>query len=130
MLQQFFEIFAVLIIPVSIVIAVIIKMIVPVCRFIERAENAIELYDIFEKFIKNGFSIKEKVKVQCGKYSIEAADDKEAIMEFEKIINDALKYYDKLGSSTIATDYLETWKDKLIRICNEVRCLKWQKQGI
>ena len=130
MLQQFFENFAVLIIPLSIVIAVIIKMIVPVCRFIEKAENAIELYSIFEKFIKDGFSIKEKVEVQCGKYSIKAADDKEAIMEFEKIINDALKYYDKLGSITIATGYLETWKDKLIRICNEVRCLKWQKQGI
>jgi len=41
-----------------------------------------------------------------------------------------LEYYDKLGWIAIADDTFKGQKDELIRICSEVRALRWQKQGI
>ena len=128
MLQQFLASFIILII--FLIAFIIIKIAVPMWRFMVRADAVIKLYDFFKEILKMDFSIKEKIEVSYGKYKLKFANTNEASIEFEKLVNEALEYYDKLGWIAIVDDTFKVQKDELIRICSEVRTLRWQKQGI
>lgn len=132
MLHQFFAIFIIFIVSIIFLIAfIIIKIVLPMWRFMVRADAVIELYKIFETILEQDFSSKEeKIEISYGKYKIEFANTNEASIEFEKIVNEALEYYDKLGWIAIADDSFKVQKNKLINICSEVRTLRWKKQGI
>lgn len=128
MLQQFFASFIILII--FLIALIIIKIAVPMWRFMVRADAIIMLYGLFKEILKMDFSKKEKIEVSYGKYKLKFANTNEASIEFEKLVNEALEYYDKLGWIAIVDDTFKVQKDELIRICSEVRTLRWQKQGI
>ncbi len=128
MLQQFFASFIILII--FLIALIIIKIAVPMWRFMVRADAVIKLYGLFKKILKMDFSKKEEIEVSYGKYKLKFANINEASIEFEKLVNEALEYYDKLGWIAIVDDTFKVQKDELIRICSEVRTLRWQKQGI
>lgn len=128
MLQQFFASFIILII--FLIALIIIKIAVPMWRFMVRADAVIMLYGLFKEILKMDFSKKEKIEVSYGKYKLKFANTNEASIEFEKLVNEALEYYDKLGWIAFVDDTFKVQKDELIRICSEVRTLRWQKQGI
>lgn len=128
MLQQFFASFIILII--FLIALIIIKIAVPMWRFMVRADSVIKLYGLFKEILKMDFSKKEEIEVSYGKYKLKFANTNEASIEFEKLVNEALEYYDKLGWIAIVDDTFKSQKDELIRICSEVRTLRWQKQGI
>lgn len=128
MLQQFFASFIILII--FLIAFIIIKIAVPMWRFMVRADAVIKLYGIFKEILKMDFSKKEEIEVSYGKYKLKFANTNEASIEFEKLVNEALEHYDKLGWIAIVDDTFKVQKDELIRICSEVRTLRWQKQGI
>lgn len=128
MLQQFFVSFTILII--FLIALIIIKIAVPMWRFMVRAGAVIKLYGLFKELLKMDFSKEEKIEIAYGKYKLKFANTNEASIEFEKLVNEALKYYDKLGWIAIVDDALKGEKDELVRICHEVRTLRWQKQGI
>lgn len=128
MLQQFFASFIILII--FLIALIIIKIAVPMWRFMVRADAVIMLYGLFKEILKMDFSKKEEIEVSYGKYKLKFANTNEASIEFEKLVNEALEYYDKLGWIAIVDDTFKVQKDELIRICSEVRTLRWQKQGI
>ena len=129
MLQQFLASFIILII--FLIAFIIIKIAVPIWRFMVRADAVIKLYDLFKEILKMDFSIKEKIEVSYGKYKLKFSNTNEASIEFEKLVNEALEYYDKLGwIAIVVDDTVKVQKDELIGICSEVRILRWQKQGI
>lgn len=128
MLQQFFASFIILII--FLIAFIIIKIAVPMWWFMIRADAVIKLYGLFKEILKMDFSKKEEIEVSYGKYKLKFANINEASIEFEKLVNEALEYYDKLGWIAIVDDTFKVQKDELIRICSEVRILRWQKQGI
>lgn len=129
MLQQFFALFITFII--FVIVSIIIKMGIPIWRFMSRADAVIELYAVMKEVLKIDFSKVEKIEVSYGKYKLNFSNTNEASIEFEKIVDDALEYYDKLGWIANLNNYtLEVKKEKLIRICSEVRMLRWKKQGV
>ena len=129
MLQQFLASFIILII--FLIAFIIIKIAVPIWRFMVRADAVIKLYDLFKEILKMDFSIKEKIEVSYGKYKLKFSNTNEASIEFEKLVNEALEYYDKLGwIAIVVDDTVKVQKDELLEICSEVRTLRWQKQGI
>ncbi len=73
---------------------------------------------------------KEEIEISYGKYNMKFINDTETNIEFEKLAKEALEYYDKLGLIAIVDDTFRIQKDELIRICSEVRTMRWQKQGI
>lgn len=128
MLQQFFAFFIVLI--VSLIVLTVIMVFVPMYRFLARANAVIKLYPIFKELLKIDFSKKDKVQVSYNEFKLVFYNTDEASIEFEKLIQDALKCYDKLGWIAIIDDEFKTLKDELVRICSEVRTLRWKKHGI
>lgn len=128
MLQQFFAVLAIFII--LIIVFGIIKIVLPIYRFLESADVVIKLYEkiipkeMFEKKIRKG----AVCKIQYGKYKLEFSDTKDACVEFEKLINKALEYYDKLGWIAITDNTFKEQKDKLINISYEVRKMRWLKE--
>lgn len=128
MLQQFFAFFIVFII--SLIAFVIIKIAVPMWRFMVRADAVIKLYVLFKEILRKDFSKEEKIEVSYGKYKLKFANTNEASIEFEKLVHEALEYYDKLGWIAVVDDTFKAQKDELIRICSDVRTLRWEKQGV
>ena len=119
MLQQFLASFIILII--FLIAFIIIKIAVPIWRFMVRADAVIKLYDLFKEILKMDFSIKEKIEVSYGKYKLKFSNTNEASIEFEKLVNEALEYYDKLGwIAIVVDDTVKVQKDELIGICSEV----------
>lgn len=128
MLQQFFADFIILVI--FVIGLIIIKIAVPMWRFMVRAGAVIRLYPLFKDLLKEDFSKKEKIKLQYGKFELKFANTNEASIEFEKMVMEALEYYDKLGWIAVVDDSFKGYKDELVKISSEVRTLRWHKQGI
>ncbi len=128
MLQQFFAFFIGFII--FLIAFIIIKIAVPMWRFMVRADAVIKLYGLFKEILRVEFSKEEKIKVSYGKYTLKFANTNEASIEFEKLVHEALEYYDKLGWIAVVDTTCKAQKDELIHICSEVRMLRWEKQGV
>ena len=129
MLQQFFT--SIIILMVFLIAFIIIKMVVPMWRFMVRADTVIKLYVMFKEILKMDLSEIEEIDIECGKYKYQLKIDNlnEFIIEFEKLINETLKCYDKLGwmANVEGTDF-KVQKDEVNRICSEVRTLIWPNQ--
>lgn len=128
MLQQFLV--GLIICIIFVVALIIIKIVLPIWRFMIKADSVIQLYDVLKKILQKDFSSEEKIKATYGKYKFEFSNTNEASIEFEKMVDEALEYYDKLGWIAIADSSFKNQKDKLIDIKSEVRTLRWKKQGI
>lgn len=128
MLQQFFASFIILII--FLIAFIIIKLAISMWRFMIMADAVIQLYGIFKEILKMDFSKKEEIEIPYGKYTMKFSNTNEASIEFEKLVNEALEYYDKLGWIAIVIDAFKVQKDVLVRIRSEVITIRWQKQGI
>ena len=94
------------------------------------ADAVIHLYGIFKEILKMDFSKKEEIEIPYGKYTMKFSNTNEASIEFEKLVNEALEYYDKLGWIAIVIDAFKVQKDVLVRIRSEVITIRWQKQEI
>lgn len=126
MLQQIFIIFATLFIIFLISLS---KIAIPMWRFLIRADSAIQLYDLFKKeVLERDFQTKSPIILSYGKYTLIFSNTNEASIEIERILNDALSYYDKLGLIAVVVDDFKVQKDELIRICYEIWTLRWKKQ--
>ena len=130
MLHQFLAILFILI--VTLVVIYIFKVALPMWRFIIRANAVIELYPFFKKILKRDFSKENKIRLIYNNgicmYILEFSNTCEASFEFEKIVKEALEYYDKLGAITFVDNSFKVLKEQLIQICSEVRIMRWQKQ--
>lgn len=109
----------------------ILKLVIPIWQLMLKADTIFYLYDnLFKVLLKRDFSTNEKISFNCGDYLFKFSNTNEASMEFEKIVQEALAYYNNFDW-IIKKDYsLQEKKDKLVDICCEVRALRWQKQGI
>ena len=127
MLQQFFASF--IIVGIFSTAFVVIKMTFLLYDFLIRAISITKLYEEYKENQKKG-DFTRKDELECWKYQVKVTDTNEACNEFEKMIDEALKYYDKLGVLANGNDIVNIKKDKLIDICNEVRMIRWRSQGI
>ncbi len=121
MLQQFFASF--IIVGIFSTAIVVIKMTLSLYDFLVRAISITKLYEEYKENQKKE-PLKRKDELKYWKYQVKVTDTNEAGLEFEKMINEALKYYDKLGVLTDGNDIVNIKKDKLIDICNEVRMIR------
>lgn len=130
MLHQFFAILFISI--VTLVVILIVKIALPMWRFMIRADAVIELYSLFKELLKKDFSKENKIELTYGngshKYKLEFSNTSEASIEFEKIVQEALEYYDKLGWIAIVDNSFQVQQKELLQICSEVRMMRWQKQ--
>lgn len=127
MLQQFFASFFIILVIFALII---IKRAIPMWQFLVRADAVIKIYDSLKEKLKMDVSIKGENKILCGKYKLKFSNTNEASIELEKLVNETLECYDRLGWIVSVDDTFKAKKDELIRICYEVKILRWQKQGI
>ncbi len=127
MLHQFLAIFFISI--VTLVVILIVKIALPMWRFMIRADAVIDFYSWVEELLKKDFSKENKIKLTYSngilEYKLEFSNTNEASIEFEKIVQEALEYYDKIA---IVDNSFEVQQKELLQICSEVRMMRWQKQ--
>lgn len=130
MLHQFLAILFIIIVTLAVILIVTVAL--PMWRFMIRADSVIELYSLFKEILKKDFSKENKIELTYGKgsymYKLEFSNTREASIEFEKIVQEALEYYDKLGWIAIVDNSFKVQQKELLRICSEVRMMRWQKQ--
>lgn len=114
---------------VLLIFLVIVKIAIPMYRFMLSADAVIGLYPLFKVLLKMDFSRQEKVSVKYDKYNLEFSTPEEASIEYEKMINKSLEYYDKLGAIFDYEPNLKSKKNELLQICSEVRTMRWEKQS-
>ena len=102
---------------VSIVTILVIGVIVPVYRFLSRADKLFYFYAKYEHLLRDKFLKTDKITFSYGKYKKEIYNFEELIKEFETLINDAYEYYDKISIyADIAEGSIADWKKKLDKI--------------
>ena len=130
MLHQFLAILFITI--VILVVICLVKVALPMWRFMSRVDAVINLYSLFKELLKEDFSEENKIRLTYDngnhKYKLEFSNTNEASIEFEKIVQEALEYYDKLGWIAIVDNSFEVQQKELLQICFEVRMMRWQKQ--
>ena len=136
MLQQ--ALLILLIAIITFAIALTVKVILPLLRFLIRADSIFEMYNFFKALLEMDFSSKDEHEVEfkvsygqfCYKKKIEFSNAIEASVEYEKLILEALDYYEKLGQIAIINNSLKVQQKKLLHICSEIRSLRWQITGV
>lgn len=98
--------------------------IIPIWRFIEKADTVIHIYDLLKISLKFDLFQKGEVKILYGKHKLTFNNINEASIEIEKIAKEALEYYDKLNCIAIADNDSQIHKNKLLSICYELRMLR------
>lgn len=130
MLHQFLA--SIIIVIVAVVVILIVKVALPMWRFMIRADAVIELYSLFKELLQKDFAKESKIELTYGngshKYKLEFSNTREASLEYEKIVQEALEYYDKLGWIAIVDNSFKAQQQELLRICSEVRMMRWQKK--
>ena len=102
---------------VSIVTILVIGVIVPVYRFLSRADKLFYFYAKYEHLLRDKFLKTDKITFSYGKYKKEIYNFEELIKEFETLINDAYEYYDKISIyADISEGSITDWKKKLDKI--------------
>lgn len=102
---------------VSIVTILVIGVIVPVYRFLSRADKLFYFYDKYEHLLRDKFLKTDKITFSYGKYKKEIYNFEELIKEFETLINDAYEYYYRISIyANIADGSIADWKKKLDKI--------------
>lgn len=112
------------------IIFTIFEIFLPIWRFLSRKTDAIMLYrvlktNILEKKISlpDGHTI--KISTSGSHYTLAFHNENEALAEIEKIVIDALTYFDKLGWIATVDNNFDTDKGELIEILYEIRTMKW-----
>ena len=125
MLQRFsFIIFI-----VTFITFLVIKIAVPMWRFMIRADSAIQIYMLLKPVLDRNFvSSDGPVEIPYGKYKIKFTNADEASTQMEELAKDALSYYDKLGYISKVIDDFEPQKKELIRIISEIKKWRWKMQ--
>ncbi len=113
-----------------VIIFTIFEIFLPIWRFLSRKTDAIMLYrvlktNILEKKISlpDGHTI--KISTSGSHYTLVFHNENEALAEIEKIVIDALTYFDKLGWIATVDNNFDTDKGELIEILYEIRTMKW-----
>ena len=87
---------------------------------------------MFKELLQKDFAKESKINLKCrnGSYTfeLEFSNTLESSLEYEKIIQEALEYYDKLRWIAIVDNSFEAQQRELLKICSEVRLMRWQKQ--
>ncbi len=126
MLQQVFYMFVMII--VLMLAVTLVEIGLPGWRFIKGAEEIIGLYEAFQKKIKEERPEGEKIKISYEFCKMEFDNEYEASLEFERMIDIALAYYDELDwiQEHDEDGYFKTKKDKLEEISYEIRINRWK----
>ena len=105
----------------------IAEVVLTIWRFMIRANTVIEMYPEFKEILKRDFLKDDKIEVTYSNRFYNY-NTREVSIKFEKIVKEALEYYDKLGWIAIADNSLKVQQKELLRICYEIRIMRWQKQ--
>ena len=130
MLHQFLTILFISI--VTSVVILNVKVALSMWRFMIRADAVINLYSLFKEILKKDFSKENKIELtyvsKSHLYKLEFSNTNEASIEFEKIVQEALEYYDELRWIAIIDNSFKIKQKELLQICSEVRMMRWRKQ--
>lgn len=128
MLQLFYTIIRLGII--YLFISMILDIYLPIFLFEKKRESVVKIYDYLkkERILDSSYQSEDIIEISYKKDKIEFSTTQEASIEIENLINEALEIYDMLGEIATDDDELISQKDELIRICYEVRVLRWQQQ--
>ena len=119
MLQKFFASSTIIIIVMT---ALMIAKAIQTYRFMVRADTAFKLYGLLDL----DFSKLGDIEIPYGRNRLKFASTTEVCAELEKLYNEALEHYDKIGWYANMDETLKVKKDKLIDMYNKVRIMKWQ----
>ena len=118
MLHQFLAILFITI--VILVVICLVKVALPMWRFMSRVDAVINLYSLFKELLKEDFSEENKIRLTYDngnhKYKLEFSNTNEASIEFEKIVQEALEYYEKLGRIATIDNYFKAKQEELWRL--------------
>lgn len=111
-------------------ISMIIDIYLPIFLFEEKMESVVKIYEYLkeENILDSSYQTDEIIEISYKKDKIEFSTTQEACMKIENLINEALEIFDMLGEIADDDDELISQKDELIRICYEVRMLRWRQQ--
>lgn len=133
MLPQFF-VFIIAIIIFLITALLFFKLVLPIYRFKVRYEALTTSYNRLLNFIllKNLFFEKTFTYTReylfGYKYKISFNNTSELELQLEKLINEALEYYDKLGIIPIIFNNYKVMKNELLEMRSEIKKLRWRRQ--
>lgn len=113
---------------IFVIVLIFFEMAVPMWRFQTRATDATRAYELLKNDLEKTFSLKggASFKVKCGKYKLQFSNNVELLDELEKVIEDALVFYDKLGWIKETSDVYVSEKEMLLKIGAEVRMIRWR----
>lgn len=119
MLQRFFAI--VIISLLVLIILLFLKFVISIRYFILKTDSALQMYKIIKIIYAKQYKFKDKVNIKFGVYKISFTSTQEALQEYEKVIQNALDYYDKLGYITTLDDTFRIKKNELEDILNKIK---------
>ena len=97
-----------------------------------RATYVLDLYPYVKNLLEKDFSLTGEAELSYdnGVYNrtLYFSNTDEVIIEFEKIVQEALEYYDRLGQIAIIDSSFNSYKRELLQICSDIRIRRWQKQ--
>lgn len=124
-----FSIFFLIFLVVLKQLPLLIKISKPLYRCLTLTDVIFYYYDnVYLDLLNTNFESTEAIEVSYEGYTILFKNIYEAGTELEKLITEALSYYDELGWIVDMDDDLKYGKKKLIEICHEIRMLRWKKQ--
>ena len=113
-----------------VIIFTIFEIFLPIWRFLSRKTDAIMLYQVLKTNIlgkkislPDGHTI--EISTSGSHYTLVFHNENEALAEIEKIVIDALTYFDKLGWIATVDNNFDTDKGELTEILYEIRTMKW-----
>ena len=124
-----FFIFFLIFLVVFKLLPLLIKIAVPLYRYMLISDVVIHLYHtVYLDLINTNFESVEAIEVSYGGYTILFRNIYDAGTELEKLITKALSYYDELEWIVDLDDDLKYEKKRLVEICHEIRMLRWKKE--
>lgn len=131
MLYHLLVIFGIAVLVLNVVI--FFEIFLSLWMFIFKANLAIDVYSFFENIAKKDLAEGDKIRFEyikgIHKYKLEFSDTRESYIKIEKLVEEALEYYDKLGWIASPNNLpIEEKKRELLQICSKVRMAIWTTQ--
>ena len=118
---------------IVIVLVILFKFIrftISVHRFLRLAFEVIFLYEnIFSDLLELDFE-EQPITVFSRRHELNFSSTNEASKEMERIVNEALRRYDKLGNIVNFNDYFEEIKERLLESGAEIRGIRMEPKSV
>ena len=118
---------------IVIVLVILFKFIrftISVYRFLRLAFEVIFLYEnIFSDLLELDFE-EQPITVFSRRHELNFSSTNGASIEMERIVNEALRCYDRLGNIVNFNDYFEEIKERLLEIGAEIRVIRMKPKSV